>query len=219
MMGDQLKKDSAEQRDPPPEPVSRVGRTMRVMLSLTLAMLIGQTDGGMAAALGAGRALLGVPYEFGGRMKNDAGIDCEGVIFAVAERLTGCGWRSFPVDPTRIVSTRALGDRVKGLDPIASVELDLTLLRPGDVVMLVAADQNPKEGPIGRLGDHDVWVWHTGVFTGEGRWLVGDHYAGQVVEVPLGEYLRAHADTFEGVFIVRPTGRRPRTCRHHAPMR
>lgn len=95
------------------------------MLALTLSILLAQADGGMEAALGAGRALLGVPYEFGGRMKDGGGTDCEGVIFAVAERLTGCGWRSFPADPTRIVATRALGDRVKGLDPIASKALDL----------------------------------------------------------------------------------------------
>ena len=188
------------------------------MLSLTLAMLLAQADGGMEAALGAGRALLGVPYEFGGRMKDGAGVDCEGLVFAVAERLTGCGWRSFPVDPTRLLATRALGDRVKGLDPIASTALDLSVLRPGDVLMLVASTRNPKEGPIGRLDGHDVWVWHTGVFTGEGRWLVGDHFAGQVVEIPLAPYLEAHADTYEGVFVVRPTGRRPASCRHHRPL-
>lgn len=189
-----------------------------MMLSLSLTLLLTQADGGMAEALGAGRALLGVRYQLGGRMKDGAGVDCEGVVFAVAERLTGCGWRSFPVDPTRIVATRALGDRVKGLDPIASADLDLTLLEPGDVVMLVGAAKNPKEGPIGKLSGHDVWVWHTGVFTGEGKWLVGDHYAGQVVEVPLDEYLEAHADAYEGVFIVRPTGKRPGRCRRHPPL-
>ena len=84
--------------------------------------------------------------------------------------------------------------------------------------MLVGAERNPKEGPIGKLDGHDVWVWHTGVFTGLGQWLVGDHYAGKVVEVPLAEYLVAHADAYEGVFIVRPAGRKPARCRRHPPL-
>lgn len=172
----------------------------------------------ISAALEAGRALKGQPYQLGGRLKKGQGVDCEGVVFAVAERLTGCGWRSFPVDPTVMLATRALGDRVKGLDPVASAELDLTRLQPGDVVLLVAPTRNPKEGPIGQLAGVDVWVWHTGVYSGDGRWLVGDHYAGEVVEVPLADYLREHADAYQGVFVLRPAGRRPPTCRRHAPL-
>lgn len=158
------------------------------MLPMLVAVALAQpSPQAISVALEAGRALKGQPYQLGGRLKTGQGVDCEGVVFAVAERLTGCGWRSFPVDPTVMLATRALGDRVKGLDPIASAELDLALLRPGDVVLLVAPTRNPKEGPIGQLGGVDVWVWHTGVYSGDGRWLVGDHYAGEVVEVPLPE--------------------------------
>lgn len=189
------------------------------MLSLVLALTLAQpSPSAMQDALDAARALKGQRYQLGGRLKPGQGVDCEGVVFAVAERLTGCGWRSFPVDPTRIVASRDLGERVKGLDPIATAQLELTKLQPGDVVMLVAPTQNPKEGPIGQLDGVDVWVWHTGVYSGDGQWLVGDHYAGQVVEIPLLDYLREHADAYSGVFIVRPTGRRPTRCRHHAPL-
>ncbi|MEW5737670.1 MAG: hypothetical protein AB1938_02025 [Myxococcota bacterium] len=190
-----------------------------MILTALLSLTIAQPEARMVDALAAGRALVGQPYQLGGRLRKPGeGADCEAVIFAVAEKLTGCGWRSFPVDPTKMLATRALGDRVKGLDPVATKDLDLSALRPGDVVLLVAATQNPKEGPIGRLGDHDVWVWHTGVFTGDGRWLVGDHFAGQVVETPLRAYLEEHADSYEGVFILRTSGRKPPVCRHHAPL-
>lgn len=186
------------------------------MLILALALTLSQpSPKAIDAALDAARALKGQRYQLGGRLKPGQGVDCEGVVFAVAERLTGCGWRSFPVNPTEILATRALGDRVKGLDPIATAALDVAALEPGDVVMLVAPTQNPKEGPIGQLEGQDVWVWHTGVYSGDGRWLVGDHFAGEVVEVPLLDYLREHASSYAGVFILRPAGRRPPRCRHH----
>jgi cell wall-associated NlpC family hydrolase len=200
------------------EPGPGGARLPAVLTAAVLSLALAQPDARMTAVIEAARTLKGQPYELGGRLKPGQGIDCEGVVFAVAERLTGCGWRSFPVDPTRIVATRALGDRVKGLDPIATDALDVARLQPGDVVLLVAPTENPKEGPIGQLAGRDVWVWHTGVYTGDGQWLVGDHYAGQVVEVPLLPYLHEHADAYQGVFIVRPSGTRPPVCRRHAPL-
>lgn len=190
-----------------------------MLVSALTLVVLAQPDARMAQALAAGRALTGQPYQLGGRLKKKGdGVDCEGVVFAVAEQLTGCGWRSFPVDPTKLLATRALGDRVPGLDPVATEALDVAALRPGDVVMLVAPAQNPKEGPIGQLASQDVWVWHTGVYVGDGRWLVGDHHAGAVVEVPLLDYLREHQAAYAGVFILRPAGRRPSPCRRHAPL-
>ncbi|MFO0594673.1 MAG: hypothetical protein U0228_05200 [Myxococcaceae bacterium] len=171
------------------------------------------------AWLEGARAQLGVPYTFGGRRRRGDGIDCLGVVLAGAERATGCGWRSFPVDPTALVNAKVLGVPVEGLAPIKSSALDLTQLRPGDVIMLVAPDENPKEGPIGTLDGRPVWVWHMGLYAGDGRWIVGDHFAGQVVEVPLAPYLAEHADTYTGVFITRPPGPLPQPCRKHAPLK
>ncbi len=80
--------------------------------------------------------------------------------------------------------------------------------------MMVGRDENPAEGAIGVLGGAPVWVWHTGIYSGEGRWIVGDHFAGKVVELPLLPYLRAHADSYQGVFVTRIAERpRPRRCR------
>jgi hypothetical protein len=163
------------------------------------------------------RTQLGTVYELGGRRRVPGeGIDCLGVVFAGAERATGCGWKSFSYDPTELVAKRQLGAPVEGLAPVSSKALDVSKLRPGDVLMLVAADRNPKEGPIGQLDGVDVWVWHVGLYSGDGKWIVGDHFAMKAVEVDLLAYLNEHADTYSGVFVTRPPGVKPKPCRTKA---
>jgi hypothetical protein len=69
------------------------------------------------------------------------------------------------------------------------------------------------------LKDKPVWVWHTGLYSGAGKWIVGDHFAGQVVEVDLEHYLAEHADTYAGLVVTRMTdGPHPKHCRKHPPM-
>ncbi|MFT3706070.1 MAG: hypothetical protein QM817_00245 [Archangium sp.] len=163
------------------------------------------------------RSQVGTFYELGGRRRAPGeGIDCLGVVFAGAERATGCGWKSFSYNPTELVAKKQLGTPVEGLNPVTSKSLELSKLQPGDVLMLVAADKNPKEGPIGKLDGVDVWVWHVGVYAGDGKWIVGDHFAMQAVETDLLAYLNEHADTYSGVFVVRPPGVKPKPCRKHA---
>ena len=50
-----------------------------------------------------------------------------------------------------------------------------------------------------------------------GKWIVGDHFAGQVVETDLAAYLKEHADTYEGVWVLRPAKVAPTKCRRHDP--
>jgi hypothetical protein len=108
---------------------------------------------------------------------------------------------------------------VEGLAPVASSELDLSKLQPGDVLLLVGFDQNPAEPAIGTLGGQPVWVWHTGLYSGAGKWIVGDHFAGQVVEVDLKSYLAEHEDTYAGLVVTRMTdGPHPMRCQRHSPM-
>lgn len=178
------------------------------MLSVVFALALSQNPWVEGA-----RAHLGTTYELGGRKRRGEGLDCLGVVLAGAERASGCGWKSFSVNPTELVALRSFGAPVEGLSPVASGSLDVSALQPGDVLMLVAADRNPKEGPIGRLDGVDVWVWHVGVYSGDGQWIVGDHFAGQTVETPLLAYLQAHADTYSGVFVTRPPGQKPARCR------
>ena len=170
------------------------------------------------------RELLGVPYHFGGRLGaapvGREGIDCQGLLFYAAERTSGCGWRSFSVFPTESVRLGELGEPVPGLDPVATAGLRLADLRPGDVLLFVGADENPAEPAIAELGETPVWVWHTALYAGDGSFLVGDHFAGEAVELPLLPYLKEHADTYQGLFVTRmKDGPKPRRCRKHPPMK
>jgi hypothetical protein len=202
---------------------------MRQLVTVGLCLL-GVCLGGSASAQGrtstperfvtAARELLGVPYEFGGRMRKPGeGIDCQGVLFYAAERTGRCGWKSFSVMPTKSVPAGELGLPVEGLSPVASSELDVSRLNVGDMLFLVGFDANPAEPSISTLKGRPVWVWHTGVYSGGGRWIVGDHFAGKVVEVDLKPYLAEHSDTYAGVMVLRMAqGPKPLRCRTHAPM-
>lgn len=169
----------------------------------------------------AAREVLGVPYDFGGRLRDAGdGIDCQGVLFYAAERVGPCGWKSFSVMPTQSVPAGALGVAVEGMAPVASSALERSRLRPGDVLLLVGYGQNPAEPAIGTLEGQPVWVWHTGLYSGEGKWIVGDHFAGKAVEVDLKQYLANHADSYAGLVVTRMAdGPRPKRCRKHAPMK
>jgi len=155
----------------------------------------------------AARRHLGVHYDLGGRLRNGEGLDCQGVLFFAMQRAFGCRWRSFSVYPTRSLASGELGRRVPGLDPIASEDLDLTKLRPGDVLMMIDFAENPAEPAIGSLDGKPVWVWHVGMYSGGGKWIVGDHFAEEVVEVDLLEYLHDHRDSYAGVFVARLAAR------------
>lgn len=169
----------------------------------------------------AAREVLGVPYDFGGRLRDARdGIDCQGVLFYAAERVGPCGWKSFSVMPTQSVPAGELGVAVEGLAPVASAELDVSKLQPGDVLLLVGYGENPAEPSIGTLKGQPVWVWHTGLYSGGGQWIVGDHFAGEAVEVDLRQYLAAHAESYAGLVVTRMAeGPRPKRCRKHAPMK
>ncbi len=172
------------------------------------------------ALVQAARSLLGTPYSLGGRLSPRApGIDCQGVLFAALEAVQPCGWRSFSVYPTVSLRTGELGHPVPGLAPVSTQKLALDELQPGDFVFLISPARNPAEPAISQLEGQPVWVWHTGLYAGAGKWIVGDHYAGKVVEVELLPYLREHADAYTGVFILRSAGvPSPPRCRHHRPL-
>lgn len=187
---------------------------------MVLVFLAGVAEAQQPRFVAAAREVLGVPYTFGGRMRRPGeGIDCQGVLFYAAERVGRCGWKSFSVLPTVSVPTGELGAAVEGLAPVASSALDVSRLRPGDVLLLVGFAANPAEPAIGSLEGRPVWVWHTGLYSGGGKWIVGDHFAGRVVEVDLAAYLAEHSDTYAGLVVTRmEDGPKPQRCRRHAPM-
>ncbi len=187
------------------------------MLHLVVLLTLAQDGGTPENPWVAGaRTTLGIRYDFGGRVRGTEGIDCYGTMLAGAERATGCGWRSFTVKPTELVAT--IGAPLDSPNPVPSTDPHLERLQPGDVVMLVDFIENPAEPSIGTLDGKPVWVWHVGVFSGDGLWIVGDHFAGKAVETDLAAYLEEHAQTYAGLYVVRPSGKKPPVCRRHPPV-
>jgi hypothetical protein len=161
--------------------------------------------------LAAARQLLGVPYEFGGRDAKK-GIDCQGLIFLAAEAVKPCSWKSYSVYPTKTVKWRELGAPVPGLSPVSREELDVTKLQPGDHVMLLSPTENPAEPALTTLGEVPQWVWHVGLYSGDGSWLNADPFAGKVSEQPLAAYLADHG--YSGIYVTRMrSGPTPARCR------
>lgn len=190
---------------------------LAVLLALPAAALPPEVAGKFVRSA---RKLLGTPYNFGGRLRRSGpGIDCQGVIFAAAESVQRCGWKSFSVNPTETVRSGELGKPVRGLSPVRTRDLDVTRLQPGDIVFLYSRAKNPAEPAIALVGADPVWVWHTGIYSGEGRWIVGDHFAGEVIETSLLDYLQRHSSVYEGIYILRmDAAPSPKKCRIHPSM-
>ncbi len=186
--------------------------------SQTLALPLGMEKKTAQKFVAAARETLGVSYVFGGRLRNGGdGIDCQGLVFYAAERIGPCGWKSYSTLPTVSVARAELGRRVPGLDPVSAKNLDLPLLMPGDVIMEVGFMENPAEPAIGKLNGKPVWVWHVGIYSGDGNWINANPFAGRVVEESLADYLADHG--IEGIFVTRMRKRpRPTRCRRHRPM-
>lgn len=185
-------------------------------LALSLALLPPETaDRAVAEA----RRALGTPYVLGGRLRDGAdGLDCQGLVFFALQAVSGCGWRSWSVMPTTSVKGE-LGLPVAGAAPVSAARLAevLPVLEKGDVLWFLDVADNPAEPSITVLDGAPVWVWHVGLYAGDGRFVVGDHFAGKVVEEELVAYVQEH---YAGVLVTRMRdGPRPARCRAHAHMR
>ena len=193
-------------------------RLLALLLLLVAAPALALPPEKAKAMVAAARELLGVTYQFGGRLRNGEGIDCQGLVFYALERIGACGWKSFAVNPTETVARKELGDKVPGLFPVATGELDASKLEAGDLVMLLADAENPREPSMVTAGETRLWVWHVGMATGDGKWIQADPFSGQVFEGELMTYLRDHPEYY-GIAVTRMAkGPRPRRCRQHAPM-
>lgn len=188
------------------------------MLALALSLALLPPEAADRAVAEARRAL-GTPYVLGGRLRSaDDGLDCQGLVFFALQAVSGCGWRSWSVMPTTSV-TGELGLPVAGAAPVSAARLAevLPVLEKGDVLWFVDVAENPAEPSVARLDGTPVWVWHVGLYAGDGRFVVGDHFAGKVVEEELVPYVLEH---YAGVLVSRMRdGPRPSRCRAHAPMR
>lgn len=166
--------------------------------------------------------LEGVPYDFGGRLRGDEGIDCQGIIFYATERLGRCDWRSWSVMPTRTLARRELG--APAFDKaMLKGELDLTQLTPGDVLFFLGRMENSKEPALLEVetaeGPVPMWTWHMGLYAGNGEALHADPFTyGKVARQPLDALMTAGG--FEALFATRPTAKsKPKKCRRGKKMR
>lgn len=188
---------------------------MRAFLALTVALwplvVVPAPQDFATSMVARARQLVGTPYVLGGRKPGQA-LDCQGVVFLAAEAVRRCSWKSYSVYPTVTVKRQELGAPVPGLSPVSTAALDVSKLKAGDFVMLLADVENPAEGPLAKLDEADQWVWHVGLFSGEGKWINADPFSGETQEGPLAEFLEEHGYT--GVFVTRMTaGPRPSRCR------
>lgn len=193
-------------------------RASRLLLSVLLATSAWALPPAKAQkAVAAAKSLVGTTYQMGGRLRGAEGIDCQGVVFYALERISSCGWKSFSVNPTESVRFKELGEGVPGLFPVATDELDASLLQPGDVVMLLAPVENPAEPSMVTLGGERLWVWHVGLAIGDGKWINADPFTGEVTEGDLLPYLREHE--YPAIAVTRmERGPKPHRCRQHALM-
>jgi len=121
-------------------------------------------------AVDEARELLGRPYRWGGREEAaHPGVDCLGLLYLSWGPVTGTPWRAYPVNPSQIVAGGLLGEPVPGLDGVLATDLDLALLRPGDVIYLLMARYRIPDEPLWTHEGSPYWPWHTAMFTGDGR--------------------------------------------------
>ncbi len=156
-----------------------------------------------ASLVTAARTYLGRPFSWGGR---DRELDCLGLIFLSWQDVTGTSWKRISVYPTKMVAREQLGAPVPGLDGVRSAAIPWDQLEPGDFLLFLGSAENPAEPALTTVDGTPMWVWHTGLYSGgpERRFVVGDHFAGQVVETSLPRYLRQEGSGYEGLFVVRP---------------
>ncbi len=155
---------------------------------------------GLALAESA-RDYLGRPYTFGGRGKT---LDCMGLVFRAWTDAGGGPWRSLSVNPTELVAGGSLGVPVPGASPVPSAAIVTAPLTVGDVLFFLTPKENPAEPSLVALDGTPLWVWHMGLYAGgdDKTFVVGDHFAGRVVETELSTYLEAHPE-YVAVYAVR----------------
>lgn len=156
-----------------------------------------------ASLVTAARNYLDRPYSWGGR---GASLDCLGLIFKAWQDVTGTSWKRISVYPTTMVEKQQLGAPVPALDGVLTADIPWDRLEPGDFILFLGAAENHAEPALVTVKGTPLWVWHTALYSGgpDRRFVVGDHFAGEVVETELPRYLKEEGSGYAGIFVVRP---------------
>lgn len=182
----------------------------------------------LASAPSPGQTLLrhaltleGVEYDLGGRLQPGRGIDCQGIVFYALERMGRCDWRSWSVMPTKTFARQELGPPVVP-QPMLADAIVADKLREGDILYFLAPTENPREAPSFEI-DVDgkatpLWVWHMGIYAGDGHVLHADPFrAGKVAKQPFSVVMN---NGFVALFATRIGAKtKPARCRRGKKMR
>lgn len=151
-------------------------------------------------AIAEARRYLGTEFRWEGRATSQLpGLDCLGLVFRAWGKVTGTPWRSYPVDPTKLVASGRLGTPVAALAGADRASLDPSLLQPGDVVYLLLEEQPIPDDPLWVTLEARYWPWHVVLYTGGGK-AINAHPGLGVVEMTLEE-LR-----WDRLYVTRPGG-------------
>lgn len=175
-----------------------------VLLALAFLLFAPPTQAADRASLvTSARSYLDRPYAWGGR---GTSLDCLGLVFRAWQDVTGTSWKRISVYPTKMVEKQQLGAPVPGLDGVLTADIPWPSLEPGDVILFLGAAENPAEPALATVSGTPLWVWHTAIYSGgpQRRFVVADHFAGEVVETELPRYLAEEGSGYAGIFVVRP---------------
>jgi len=148
------------------------------------------------------RSYLETKYVYEGRSTDKyPGMDCMGLIFKSYEKTFGKKWYEFSVFPTQLVKNKELGEPVTNLDGKLCNEVDVSLIKEGDIVYLLSSTfRNPKENPLVNINNVDYWVWHMGIYSDREKNLFLEANPGnKVIEHSFEDILNSN----EAIFVTR----------------
>jgi len=155
------------------------------------------------------RKSLDVPFRWEGRgTKRLPGLDCLGLLFKSLEATTGLSWKKWSVAPSRLI------EQLEGRQFTIYLKKnrDLAIKRrmnSGDIVFLMWADMPTWDKPTGKVEKIELdgsrrmapmWIWHTGIYSGNGKFIHASPYSGGVVEEDLLDF--SNGLNFDAILVV-----------------
>jgi hypothetical protein len=179
------------------DPVDRFHRPFYVVEVDVSAVVPGAPR--VEAAIARGNAFLGTPWRWEGRnTESFPDLDCLGLLYRAFGPGDGRDWKSYPVDPSKLVASGVLGNAVGGLDGVLRGELDVDKLRRGDVIYFLQAHYENGDQALLERNGVPYRGWHTGIYVGEDqRYVLNAHPRWGVVRMRLEDIV------WDAVFVTR----------------
>jgi cell wall-associated NlpC family hydrolase len=142
----------------------------------------------LEAFVAAAAAYQDVPYAFGGRSAKK--LDCLGLIFLPHQQVFGRPWRSLSVAPTALAPQ--LGESLGFVSSGSFLEPGFADAMARGEILFFLTDAATWDAAFISRPELKLWVGHTGIYLGEGRFMHASPWQGKVVEEDLGAFLREH---------------------------